>query len=409
MDAEVGIVGAGPAGSSLACYLARRGRDVEVYERDQFPRFHVGQSLIPMTVPLLRDLGIELSEADYALRKEGVIFHDPELGDTRRFDFDDTQEGTFTYAYQVMRAPFDKTMADRAEQLGAHVEYEASVEDWVEDRDGVDVRFENGNDRRVSFLVDASGQRAMHARKHDSYETIDSFGKIASFTLYEDVENRRFHELFSEGDVLIVDLPASWAWCISLPGNRASVGLVEQEPEHSRSPEDALEWAYSNCSFLWGLIEDATPTGQYRRSSNYSFYNASPSTDRTVALGDAYVFLDPIFASAIHRAIYDARELADELETCLEEGALLELDDYFQHIDRANQVFVRMIEKYYHTRWIENMFFADEQPPKTFREITSLLAGDVWREDNQFMNLLLEADSDAIPDQLGGKQLEHSR
>lgn len=408
MDAEVGIVGAGPAGSSLACYLARRDRDVVVFEREDFPRFHVGQSLVPMTVPLLKDLGIDLSGAEYALRKEGVIFHDPELGDTRRFDFDDTQDGTFNYAYQVMRGPFDKELADRASDLGARVEYDTVVEDWREDEEGVTVQCEEGN-HRVAFLVDATGQRAMHARKHDSYETIDSFGKIASFTLYEEVRNPRFHELFSEGDVLIVSLPDSWAWCISLPGNRASVGLVEQDPQHSRSPEDALEWAYSNSSFLRGLVEDAVPSGQYRRSSNYSFFNANPSTDRTVALGDAYVFLDPIFASAIHRAVYDARELAGELDDSLRRETVLHLDDYFEHIDRANQVFVRMIEKYYHTRWIENMFFASEQPPKTFREITSLLAGDVWREDNQFMNLLLEAESDVIPEQLGGTRRELER
>lgn len=408
MDAEVGIVGAGPAGSSLACYLARRDRDVVVFERERFPRFHVGQSLVPMTVPLLQDMGINLSEADYALRKEGVIFHDPDLGDTRRFDFDDTQEDTFTYAYQVMRGPFDEELVDRASELGARINYDTPVEDWEEDEGGVTVQLPEET-RRVAFLVDATGQRALHARKHDSYETIDSFGKIASFTLYEDVRNPRFHELFSQGDVLIVSLPDSWAWCISLPGNRASVGLVEQKPEHSRSPEDALKWAYSNSSFLRELVEDATPAGPYRRSSNYSFFNATPSTDRTVALGDAYVFLDPIFASAIHRAVYDARELAGELDESLRQNSVLDLDDYFQHIDRANQVFVRMVEKYYDTHWIENMFFASEQPPKTFREITSLLAGDVWREDNQFMNLLLEADSDVIPEQLGGTQLELER
>jgi len=387
---DVAVVGGGPAGSHLAARLAERGLSVDVFERETFPRFHVGQSLLPMSIPLLEEIGLDLSGAPYALRKEGALFYDGELEEMRRFDFDVTLEETFTYAYQLERGPFDRDLAERAIDRGAAVHYEHPVDDWEEDEEGVTLQGPWGR-CRARYLVDATGQHARMARKHDSFRRIDDFGKIASFTLFGDVTNDFFRETFRHGDVLVVTLPDAWGWCICLPGDKASLGLVERTPVAGRGPEEALASLRATCSLVEDLLEGAERIDPYRRTSNYSFVNRRPATDRTVALGDAYVFLDPIYASAIHRALYSGRRLAERIGEAAGENAPLRLDAYFEEIDRATHVFVRMIHKFYHTRWIQNMFFAPDPPERTRREITTILAGDIWRDDNQYQNLLLQS------------------
>lgn len=389
-DTDVAVVGAGPSGSYLACHLARRGLSVDVFEKDTFPRFHVGQSLLPMSVPLLEEVGLDLSRASYALRKDGALFYESELDEMRRFDFDVTLEGTFTYAYQVERGPFDKALADRAAEHGASIRYGHGVDGWREADDGVELEGEWGR-CRARYLVDATGQRAMMARKHDAFERFDSFGKIGSFTLFGNVTNRFFREIFDRGDVLVVTFPDAWAWCIRLPEDKASVGLVEKNPVSGRGAEATLTFLRDSCSLIDRLLEGGERIDPYRRTSNYSFINRRPATDRTVSLGDAYVFLDPIYASAIHRALYSGHRLSAFLAEAAEKNTPLDLDDYFAEINVATRVFVRMIDKFYHTRWIKNMFFAPNPPRRTQKEITTILAGDVWREDNQYQNLLLES------------------
>lgn len=390
VDTDVAVIGAGPSGSFLATHLARKGLSVDVFERETFPRFHVGQSLLPMSIPLLDEINVDLGPAEYSVRKEGALFYSTHLGELRRFDFDTTLDGTFTHAYQVERGPFDAHLADRAETTGARLHFDHTVEDWNERDESVRL-YGDWGECTARYLVDATGQHARMARKHDAFHRIEEFGKIASFTLFPGVTNDRFREVFDRGDVLVITFDDAWGWCIRLPNNKASVGLVEKNPTSARSAESVITSLREECGFLGELLAGADEPDQYHRSANYSFINTQPVTNRTVALGDAYAFLDPIYASAIHRAFYSGRLLAEKLEDHLARNADLELDEYFQEINVACKVFTRMIDKFYNTKWIENMFFAENQPLRNQREITSILAGDVWREDNQYQELLLRS------------------
>lgn len=389
-DTDVAIIGAGPAGSFLATHLALNGVSVEVFERETFPRFHVGQSLVPMSIPLLEEIDVDLASVDYSVRKEGALFYSTEMDELRRFDFDNTMDGTFTYAYQVERGPFDKHLADRASEAGARIRYNHTVKDWTERDDSVVIEG-NEDTSTAKYMVDATGQRAMMAHKQNAFERIEEFGQTASFGLFRDVTNDRFQDLFQHGDVLVLTFGDAWGWCIRLPDDKASVGLVERDPVTGRAAETVIENLQSNCPFFDDLLEGARPPEQYHRSANYSFVNNCPVTDRVVAVGDAYTFLDPIYASAIHRAFYSARLLSKELVEHLETNRDLQLTSYFHEVNRACKVFTRMIEKFYNTNWIENMFFGENQPLKTQREITSILCGDIWRDDNQYQNMMLNA------------------
>lgn len=389
-DTDIAVVGAGPCGSFLSTHLARKGLSVDVFERETFPRFHVGQSLLPMSIPLLEEIGLDLGSVDYSVRKDGALFYSTSLDELRRFDFDTTLDGTFNYAYQVQRGPFDADLADKASAAGADVHFNHSVDDWSERENSVVLTGDWG-ECSARYLVDATGQYARMARKHDTFHRIEEFGKIASYTLYPDVTNEQFAETFKHGDVLVITYEDAWGWCIRLPDNQASVGLVEKNPESGRSAEAVVEGLRESCDFLESLLRGAGQPEEYHRSANYSFINTQPVTDRTVALGDAYAFLDPIYASAIHRGFYSARQLADELERHAQSNADFDLEDYFNEINLACKVFTRMIDKFYNTNWVQNMFFADNQPLRNQREITSILAGDIWREDNGYQQLLLRS------------------
>jgi flavin-dependent dehydrogenase len=395
----VAVLGAGPSGSLLSTHLARSGLDVDVFERETFPRFHIGQSLLPMSVPLLEEIGVDLSTASYSVRKDGALFYSTAFDQMKRFDFSNTLDGTFNYAYQVQRGPFDDELAQTASDAGATVHFDTPVRGWNETDERVVLHGDWGK-TSARYLVDATGQSAVLARENDAFRRIDDFGKIATYTMVEDVRNDEFQEMFSDGHVLVVTFEDAWGWCIPLPDDRASIGLVEKTPDQERSPQGVIEEYVRESSILEDLLAGGSYDGRFMRSANYSFYNTKPVTDRTVAVGDSYAFLDPIFASAIHRGLYSAKRLSSELLDHARHDKPLSLQEYFDEINVACEVFTWMIDKFYNTNWIQNMFFTADQPPRTQLEITSILAGDVWRNDNQYQNMLLESSRHSYFDDL---------
>lgn len=390
IETEIAIVGAGPGGSSLAGFLGLLGHRVVVIEREVFPRFHIGESLLPMCIPALRELGVDLSNQPFALRKPGALFVDEASGESLRIDFTHALEGSFSYAYQVERALFDHALAQRAEELGAQILYGCAVGGWEENEQGVELHGEWGT-CSARMLIDATGQQAIVGRKKRCIQPLERFGQCASFSTFGEVRSAFARSILSGGDIGILLCAPGWVWLIPLTGERVSVGLVERTPRPGTTAESVLVQCIESSDFLTRVFAGAQRCAPFRRITNYSYYNLEPATARTVSVGDARAFLDPIFSSGVTIAILTARLLAREISAALHADRGLELDAYWKRCDIAYTTFDRLIERFYRPEWVRNVFFAAGQEDQLVREFTSILAGDVWRTDNGIQEMLLKS------------------
>ena len=393
---DVIIIGGGPAGSSAANLLAQAGADVLVIEREHFPRFHVGESLLPTELALLDRLGVDPDAVPF-LRKEGAVFIDEATGRQTRFAFAEGLPGTPDHAHQVERATFDHQLLLAARRVGAsvHEGLEVIEVDLSEpDQVAVEARaVETGETQRFTarYLVDATGQKSLLGRRRKAVSPYKNLGRGAAFRHYKELAPEVVAELHERGDITIKLVDKGWMWIIPLVCGAISVGIVKAEGKVS---VELLDEAVASSPLLQRLTAGAKP-GPARLIGNFSYVNTEPYGRRYACIGDAACFLDPVFSSGIALAFAGAERLADLLAPALAEGREDDPDlmaPLGEHMQPAYEVFHRFIERFYHSRLIDNVLLAPRSGNQIFRSgIISVLAGDVWREDNSFQNMLLRA------------------
>ncbi len=393
---DIAIIGAGPAGSVAAGFLARMGFRVVVLEKEIFPRFHIGESLLPRCIPILNEFGLKMDDAPFALKKEGAVFAAASPQREFRFDFAKALPGTFPYAYQVDRAHFDNALADQAAKLGADVRFGHAVSQW-EEKDGVvDV---SGNWGKVTarYLIDATGQKTMMSRVRGTKERIRGLGKSGTFTHFKNVSSPTAKKVFAKGDIIIfLCKHQGWGWAIPLKGDRLSIGTVTKDGEQIPIEKDALQGYVQYHPLLQGILEGAEQAAPVRRIADYSYYNSVPTVSRVTSLGDARGFLDPIFSSGITLAVYTAYELTKRIQSTVSENKPFDLESYHDEMRRGYDTFQRIIERFYRVGWAMDTFFLENKTEDLVRQITTILAGDVWRHDNPFQNMLLASQRTAV-------------
>ena len=393
---EVIIIGGGPAGSCAANLLAQAGADVLVIERAHFPRFHIGESLLPTELGILERLGVDPDAVPF-LRKEGAVFIDEASGRESRFAFAEGLPGTPDHAHQVERAVFDELLLRAAEREGAKARegLEVVAVD-LSDPDQVRVEArELDSDRSLSFtaryLVDASGQKALLARRAKSVSPYKNFGRAAVFRHYEQLAPEIVEELHARGDILVKLIDDGWMWIIPLVSGALSIGLVKATGKVSA---ELLDEIVAESPMLQRLLAGAE-AGEARLIGNFSYRNTEPYGRRYACVGDAACFLDPVFSSGVALAFAGAERLADLLAPALAEGREADpelMAPLGEHMNRAYDAFSRFIERFYHTRMIDNVLLAPRSGDQIYRSgVISLLAADVWRDDNPFQNMLMRA------------------
>ena len=379
---DVLVVGAGPAGSTSASLLAGRGYRVALIEKEHFPRPHVGESLLPLGAGVLERLGVGTPPAVFT-HKPGAEFICETSGRRLRVGFDEALPGPPRHAWQVERAPFDLLLCDRARAAGAEVHHGEHVREVEIDPARVVLRTPTRT-LRGRFLIDASGQGRLMATRARAVEPYRGFGVAAAYQHFDGVADSPLNE---RGDIRIMMHSDGWSWVIPLPGRRVSVGIVTRRKGlRAESVRDYV--AASPLLRAWTRGARASAPALV---GNYSYRNRAPYGPRYVCIGDAACFLDPVFSSGVSLALFGAERAADYVERALaqspEDGVDL-MASMHRALTDAYTTFSRLIGRFYNTRMVSNLFF-DAPPDAALRPgIVSVLAGDVWRDDNPFQNML---------------------
>lgn len=385
MNADVIVVGAGPGGATAAALLARQGVSVTLVDKDEFPRFHIGESLLPCDLALFERLGLDMSRYLY---KGGAEFFDERTGDHATYLFSEGLPGCPSHAYQVERATFDRAVLDAALASGARF-VQARVSQVLPEPDCVRVETSVG-ELRARYVIDASGQDALLAHREKSLRRIEDFGLAAVFRHFDQLRDDVWHELSvaGQGNIRVLIIDQGWVWCIPLAGQRLSVGVVSRR--RGVSPE-LFDETYASSPMLQRLTQGC-PRSALRVIRNFSYRNSKTCGPRWACLGDAALFLDPVFSSGVSLAMLGGEKFAEVLGQALRDGREHDPEltrPISEHMAVAYTAFGSLVGAFYQTKIVEHIFFAPNPAESIRRGLITTLAGDVWRDDNEFQKMLL--------------------
>ena len=389
-DHDVVIIGAGPGGATAGALLARHGVSVHILDKEEFPRFHIGESLLPCDLALFDRLGLDMKALGF-LYKGGADFYDERTGDYASYLFNEGLPGTPDHAYQVERAKFDKAVLDAAIAAGARFSPGVRVSQIEPDASGVSVLTSTGP-LRARYVIDATGQDALLAHREKSLRRIEDFGLAAVFRHFDELSDEVWNELahVGKGNIRVLIVAEGWVWVIPLAGKRVSVGVVSRQRGISN---ELFEQTYAASPMLQRLTKGC-PKSDLRIIRNFSYRNLKTRGPRWACLGDAALFLDPVFSSGVSLAMLGGEHFADILALALREGRE---DDpeltrpVSEHMAVAYTTFGSLVGAFYQTKIVENIFFAKDPEPAIKQGLISVLAGDVWRDDNAFQKMLLSS------------------
>lgn len=382
-ECDVFVIGGGPAGTTIATLLAERGLDVALAEKDTHPRFHIGESLLPMNLELFEKLGVLDQIKAIGMRKPGVEFTSPAHEHPVTLNFSDAWDKTYPHAYQVLRSEFDKILFDRCVASGARAMQACRVARvGFDPEDGVSVTTldENGERQwKARYVVDASGRDTFLGNRL----TIKRRNrKHASAALYCHFEGARRLPGEAQGNISIFWFKHGWFWFIPLQNDLNSVGVV-CSPEYLRTrqtaPREFLLQTIALCPALQDRLKEARLATEVSATGNYSYDSTQMTGDRYLMIGDAYAFVDPVFSSGVYLAMRSAFLGADLVEASLRDPATAARATrrYHKAVNHGLRQFSWFI--YRMTRpAMRNLFMAPRNIFRVQEALLSLLAGDLF-------------------------------
>ncbi|MEO8797608.1 MAG: NAD(P)/FAD-dependent oxidoreductase [Polyangiaceae bacterium] len=402
MKFDAVIAGGGPGGSIFAAQLARRGRSALVLEKVHHPRFHLGESLLPQSMPILKKVGIYDAVASRFMMKRGATFHESGTLKQVRYDFGEAFDKSTTFAFQVPRDEFDQMLFEHARTCGADVR-----EGWkVTKIDGsatatggasiVTAKDEAGTEHtfECALAVDATGRDAMMAHVKHGTTRVPELDKTAVFSMWDnawrDTDDR-------EGDIQIIVFgegdETGWFWSIPFKDGRTSVGAVlssawlkRRRMTASTVPE-LYALAIAESPAMQRIVDGATQLMEAQAMADFSYRVRDLFGPGWIAVGDAGGFIDPLFSTGAHLAMYGGLHAADTLADALSERGTVTPEDFtaWSALMRSGaELFLGSVQAFYRGT-LTPYLFSDAQHPFLRHAITSMLAGDVFTGHDRWM------------------------
>lgn len=397
VESEVIVIGAGPAGATAAAVLASRGRHVVVLEKETFPRYRVGESLLPYCYFTLQRLGLARAMArSHFTRKFSVQFVSVDGRASQPFYFYKHLRHTAARTWQVVRSEFDQMLLDHAVDRGAEVQQPMSAKRLImEGGTVVGVIATDGEGKERSFrapvTIDASGRDALASRTFDWRIADARLRKIAVWTYYRGALRDAG---LDAGATTVAYLPGKgWFWYIPLPENLVSVGIVAERDylyAEGRDPQAIFQRRVAENAWIQSHLAPGQVVGPYRVTGDYSYRSRQCATDGLVLVGDALGFLDPVFSSGVFLALRGGELVAESVDAALADGDVRA--DQFERYGLSMTAGMESMRKLVYAFYDESFSFGDllNKYPHLRADLTDCLIGNLFRDFDELFKAIGE-------------------
>ena len=398
-NCDVVVVGGGPAGCAAASVLAEQGHQVVVLEREKFPRYHIGESMIPFTYPALERIGMipKLRQSAF-MKKYSVQFVSPSGKASQPFYFFNRYDkDTVAQTWQVLRSEFDQMMMDNARERGADVLEETEVTAFLQEDGiyrGVRARASDGSETefRAPITIDATGREAMAATRNAWRRGDPKLNKVAVWTYYDGAGR---DQGLDEGATTIGFIPdKGWFWYIPQHNNRISVGVVADGKyltrDGIRDPKAIFEREVPQNKWIAEHLAQGECSGEFWLTSEYTFRSEYSAADGLILAGDAFGFLDPVFSSGLMIALKSGVAAADAAHEALQLGdySAKRFEEYGKMMIEGIENMRRLVYAFYDPN-VSFKTVVDKYPDMN-GALTDCLSGDVNRDYTHLHQILSE-------------------
>lgn len=391
------IIGGGPSGASAAISLAQKNYKVLVLERDRFPRFHIGESLLPYNAGLLDKMNLleKVEQGDYVI-KRGAEFTGVS-GQFRRVDFTAQGEGRKHVTFQVERAEFDRMLLNEAREAGAEVLHEATVTELLFNGERMDgVQYKHGGEVhtvKASFVIDASGRNGKIANHFKLRKMNPILKMVAVYKHFNNLDESKNPGI--EGDIQIGNHEDGWLWAIPIHHDVISIGAVTTLDRIKNSTQDEIfNNHFSRVPRITQRLEGATAMGEVKMETDFSYHAEKVVGPGFLMVGDAGCFVDPIFSGGVYLGMITGNRAADAIDGILsgrqaEEQALTYYENFFK---TGYDCYFRLIYAFYESDFNFGKYVMSIPFEVEGKWIARLLSGDFWSKHNPLTRYLRSVD-----------------
>ena len=373
---DILIVGGGPAGSTAGTLLAKQGWNVAIFEKETFPRFKIGESLLPGSLCTFERMGVKekLDQADFVVKYGGKIVSGCGTR-SNRFLFKDVFRCKYPTAYQVERSTFDKILLDHAAESGCKVFQRTAVSGVAFDPDGVTLKA-GTNRYRARYIIDCSDRNGLINSRYKLRRNYPELRKFSLFAHYEDVDR----EPGIDGTLTrMVRCKDKWIWTIPITSTKTSIGVVMNADAFKRlklKPDEAYTRILEENPQIMCQLSRARRVTEVHAAGDFSYRSKRFTGDRWILAGDAAGFIDPVWSSGVFIAVLSGERAADILDRTLRQPQrrAAEFARYERHVGRVLDLYLKFVNAWY-TQEFAEVFFNPREFFQLVPAVNSVLAG----------------------------------